>query len=392
MNILKSRHIGILIVLLAVLFDGGYAKGTPFSSTGYDFTFYYYNKDHLGNNREVLNYSGNVQQLTNYYPFGAPYTDPNAVMGSNVQPYKYNGKELVRRSGDGSVIIFEYIVLKFKKMLLYLHCQTRKHPHMPRQERTKSGTGIYHVMLRGINRQDIFEDDEDYLQMTVCLQGLTERYDENGVAAEPLCTIYSYCLMSNHIHLLVREQKEDISSVMKRLGVAYAYYFNKKYQRNGHLFQDRFRSEPVNTMEYFVTLLRYIHQNPLKAGLVSSPGDYSWSSWHEYAGTSASQPCICKTSAVISRIDTADLVALIDEPLNDCMNILDIESTEAVYHTDSELKDFLSNTHGVSNPLMVQSLEKSRRNYILKSMKDYGAGIRQLSRLTGVSYGVIQKL
>ena len=66
-------------------------------------------------------------------------------------------------------------------MLLYLHCQSTKHQYMPRQERTKSGTGIYHVMLRGINRQDIFEDDEDYLQMTACLQGLTERYDENGV-------------------------------------------------------------------------------------------------------------------------------------------------------------------------------------------------------------------
>ena len=91
--------------------------------------------------------------------------------------------------------------------------------NMARQIRKKSGTGIYHVMLRGINCQDIFEDDEDYLQMTVCLQSLTERYDENGVALEPLCTIYSYCLMSNHIHLLVREQKEDISSVMKRLGV-----------------------------------------------------------------------------------------------------------------------------------------------------------------------------
>ena len=73
---------------------------------------------------------------------------------------------------------------------------------MPRRERTKSGTGIYHVMLRGINRQDIFEDAEDYLQMVACLRGLTERYDENGVAVEPLCTFYSYCLMSNHLHLL----------------------------------------------------------------------------------------------------------------------------------------------------------------------------------------------
>ena len=229
-------------------------------------------------------------------------------------------------------------------MLLYLRRQSRMYLYMPRQERTKSGTGIYHVMLRGINRQNLFEDDEDYLQMIMCLQGLTERYDENCVAVEPFCTIYSYCLMSNHLHLLIREQREDISSVIKRLGVAYAYYFNKKYQRNGHLFQDRFRSEPVNTMEYFVTLMRYIHQNPLKAGLVSSSGNYSWSSWHEYAGPSAIQPCICKTSAVISRIDAADLLALIDEPLNDCMNIIDIETTESVYHTDSELKEFLSNT------------------------------------------------
>ena len=86
------------------------------------------------------------------------------------------------------------------------------------------------------------------------------------------------------------------------------------------------------------------------------------------------------------------MLALIDEPLNGSMSILDIESSEVVYHTDSELKDFLSNTHGVTNPLMIQSLEKSRRNSILKSAKNYGAGLRQLSRLTGVSYGVIQKL
>ena len=71
MNKIKSRHIWILVVLLMVLFDGGYAKAERINSTGYGFTLYYYNKDHLGNNREVVNYSGNVQQLTNYYPFPA---------------------------------------------------------------------------------------------------------------------------------------------------------------------------------------------------------------------------------------------------------------------------------------------------------------------------------
>ncbi len=94
MNKIKSRHIWILVVLLMVLFDGGYAKAERINSTGYGFTLYYYNKDHLGNNREVVNYSGNVQQLTNYYPFGAPYTDPRAVVNASLQPFKYNGKEL----------------------------------------------------------------------------------------------------------------------------------------------------------------------------------------------------------------------------------------------------------------------------------------------------------
>ena len=76
------------------LFEGGNAQASVASSTTDNFAFYYYNWDHLGNIREVVNASGSVQQVTNYYPFGAPYADPNAVMGSTVQPFKYNGKEL----------------------------------------------------------------------------------------------------------------------------------------------------------------------------------------------------------------------------------------------------------------------------------------------------------
>ena len=94
MNKIKSRHIWILVVLLGMLFDGGYAKAERINSTAYGYTLYYYNKDHLGNIREVVNASGNVQQLTNYYPFGAPYTDPKAVVSASLQPFKYNGKEL----------------------------------------------------------------------------------------------------------------------------------------------------------------------------------------------------------------------------------------------------------------------------------------------------------
>ena len=82
---------------------------------------------------------------------------------------------------------------------------------MPRQSREKSDTGIYHVMLRGINRQDIFEDEEDYRKMILFLRGLVERTDDNGLRIQPSCLIYSYCLMSNHLHLLVKEKDEGVS-------------------------------------------------------------------------------------------------------------------------------------------------------------------------------------
>lgn len=97
-----------------VFFDGGYAKATRLSLTTYDFTAYYYNKDHLGNNREVVNASGSVQQVTSYYPFGAPYADPNAVMGSTVQPFKYNGKELDTMHGLNT---YDYGARQFNPIL-----------------------------------------------------------------------------------------------------------------------------------------------------------------------------------------------------------------------------------------------------------------------------------
>ena len=263
--------------------------------------------------------------------------------------------------------------------------------NMARQIRKKSGTGIYHVMLRGINRQDIFEDDEDYLQMTSILRSQSERYDERGVRLSPFCTFYAYCLMSNHLHLLIQERENGISDIIKRIGVTYAHYFNKKYQRNGHLFQDRFRSEPVDDIAYFVTLIRYIHQNPLKAGITEMIEKYPWSSWKEYASDNC-PASFCSTRAVFARINQTDLVELINTPLEDDGQILDIDTDGYKSISDSDVKAFLQMTQGIANPLMVQSLEKTRRNEVLRYALSLGAGVRQLSRLTGVSFGVVQKL
>jgi len=116
---------------------------------------------------------------------------------------------------------------------------------MPRQARKTSGTGIYHVMLRGINRQDIFEDDEDRYKFLQCLSNLIEPYDERGYRIPALCGIFAYCLMPNHVHLLLQEKQEKLGEVVKRITIVYAYYFNRKYQRNRHLFQMITRTDPL---------------------------------------------------------------------------------------------------------------------------------------------------
>ena len=98
---------------------------------------------------------------------------------------------------------------------------------MPRKAREKSSTGIYHVVLRGINRQIIFEDDEDYEKL---LDTLKEHKETSGYE------IHGYCLMSNHMHLLIKEGEEDLGIVFRRIGASYVYWYN----RRGHLFQDRY--------------------------------------------------------------------------------------------------------------------------------------------------------
>ena len=140
---------------------------------------------------------------------------------------------------------------------------------MPRWTREKSGSGIYHIIIRGANRQEIFHDDEDCVRFLETL----ERYKkEAGIK------VYGWCLMGNHIHLLLEEGKEEISKTMKRIGVSFVWYYNWKYKTTGHLFQDRFRSEKVEDDEYLLTVVRYIHQNPVKAGITKKAEDWKWSS------------------------------------------------------------------------------------------------------------------
>ena len=180
--------------------------------------------------------------------------------------------------------------------------------------------------------------------------------------------------------------------MIKILAVKYAVYFNQKYSRSGHLFQDRFKSEPVDDETYFLTLMRYIHQNPLMAGMVKHVSEYEWSSWGEYLGDIPLALSVCDTKAVLERIPLSDLKDLVETPLDGDVRCLDIQESSLARMGDKELRQFLRQRHVIDEPLKVQSMEKEQRNDIILSCLDKGAGLRQLSRITGVTYGGIYRL
>lgn len=146
---------------------------------------------------------------------------------------------------------------------------------MPRDSRKHSATNIYHVMMRGNEKKNIFIDDEDRNKFIDIL------YNKKELSSYSL---YAYCIMSNHVHLLMKEKDEEISLCLKRINISYAYYFNKKNERIGHLFQDRFRSECIETDSHLLSVVRYIHNNPVAAKIVERPEDYLWSSYNIYTG------------------------------------------------------------------------------------------------------------
>ena len=267
---------------------------------------------------------------------------------------------------------------------------------MPRQPRQTSGTDIYHVMLRGINRQDIFEDQEDYIRFLTFMQQMLEPLDDLGNRQPPLCTFYAYCLMSNHVHLLIKIHHEDIGATVKHLAVVYAMYFNHKYSRAGHLFQDRFKSEPVNDMAYFTTLLRYIHQNPVKAGIVTEVNevkDYEYSSWGEYTGQIEPSFQICDIQTVLKRIPFNNLNEWVNEPLPGDACYLDGDEEPAFNrYSDEEAWRVIKELTGTSNASEFQKLDRECQREALRELRGLGASVRQLQRLTGLGRGLIQRI
>lgn len=146
---------------------------------------------------------------------------------------------------------------------------------MARKQRYHIPGAFYHVMLRGNDGQSIFFRDADRCRMCLLIQEGVEKYGHR---------IHAFCLMGNHIHLLVQVGNTSLSKLIHNLSFRYSQFFNRRYQKIGHLFQGRFRAVLIQEEAYFLRLLRYIHMNPIRAYLVKEPEEYPWSSHGAYLG------------------------------------------------------------------------------------------------------------
>lgn len=251
---------------------------------------------------------------------------------------------------------------------------------MPRMLRIKSRTDTYHIMIRGVNKNVIFEKDEDREKFLQILSYYKNKF---------MIDIYSYCLMDNHVHILLKSE-ENLDKFMQCIQTVYALYFNKKYKRVGHLFQDRFKSIPVEKNKYLLECVRYIHQNPVKAK-ISSIENYKWSSYNEYLTT----PIIINKYYVLNLFAKEEKVAV--DNYKKYMNIISKKSDIRNLVIEDKLSDdeaieFVESFFNIKIE-DIKKYDTIERNIVLSKIISLNIfSIRQIARITKIDRNIIRRM
>ena len=255
---------------------------------------------------------------------------------------------------------------------------------MPRKARQKSSTKVYHIILRGNAKQDIFLEKQDYTKFIKELSKTKEKYEYK---------LYTYCLMPNHIHLVIYDEKDNLSIAIQSLAVVYSSYWNKKNERVGHLFQNRFLSKVVETESYLKTLCRYIHQNPSKSG-ISKMEEYPWSGYQEYAKDREGIVDKKQILTLFGRNKQEAQCNLIqfhkcNERQDEIKNFAEYEMIEKL--SDEQAKQYIEEILEIENIQEIIQYSVTKRKESLKKLKEnQGISKTQISRLTGLSKRMIE--
>ena len=241
---------------------------------------------------------------------------------------------------------------------------------LARKARVRSKTGVYHVVIQSASHKEFFRDEEDYRQflLTLDMKTRTDTEDEKDV---PSCVVYAYCLLPTHVHLLIKEDLEDISMILKRIGSSYVHYFNRKYGVDGTLFKGRFKSEPVEDDGLLREQLRFIHQNPRRHGIAGT-----WRYGFVDSG----------------KVGMTDLEKWLEEPVEGDTRFIEATEPQEPKPSDVQVWMLIMKRVGVSNRMDFLRLPDVTQRDVLMNLRQQGASVRQLERLTGIGRGIIQCL
>lgn len=251
---------------------------------------------------------------------------------------------------------------------------------MPREARKISYSGFYHVMIRGVNKEIIFKDDRDRRNFLHLLKYYKIKLN---------CMIHAYCLMDNHVHILIEDNNNKLGELMRNVTSVYAGEFNKKYRRIGHLFQERFKSQNVENDYYLLRLVRYIHRNPEKAGICNTE-DYIWSSYKEilYGERIVERKFILKKYDK----DINKAIRMFSENLlNDKEDCIDNVYFKNKITTEDK-KEFIKYIIKIEDIGIIKTKTKKEIREIIKKIKETKKlTASDISEITGISKNIIYK-
>ena len=253
---------------------------------------------------------------------------------------------------------------------------------MPRKPRMEIA-GYYHIINRGVDQRNIFKvsDDYEYFEELMCFYAKSY-----GI------TIHNYCLMSNHYHLLIEIEYENLSKFMKQLNMNYTIYFNKKYKRSGHLWQGRFKSWYVTDEAYLYTLMLYIEQNPLKANMVKTLEEYPYSSYRHFLNYKEIPECL-QHSWIVEQYkeDTEAIEAFLNASI-DVAQLTEMKKASSLVEAPNLDK---KPDEDKLRKMLEKVKDKKERNKQIVKAYEKGYSQHTIAKVVGISqqavYGVIKR-
>lgn len=199
---------------------------------------------------------------------------------------------------------------------------------MPRTPRNQFDTGFFHIISQGINKEYIFNEECNKQKYLYLLKKYSLKFK---------IKIISYCIMDNHVHLLVySNQISEISKYMHNLNLSYSQYYNKKYNRVGYVFRDRYKSQYIYDRNYLFKCIKYIHMNPVKADMVKNEKDYKYSSYNEYAKGTKFIDEFIKNEVFVN----LNYIQILDSIYNVDIEIIDVDNQNE--NLQNAVKNYLS--------------------------------------------------